>query len=47
MAAPRPRWPHDDLKRIYASQLELPEAIAQGAMMLELAAQKPSALFCF
>ncbi len=38
---------HDDLKRIYASQLELPEAIAQGAMMLELAAEKPTALLCF
>lgn len=38
---------HADLKRIYAGQLELPEAIAQGAMMLELAAEKPSALLCF
>jgi uncharacterized protein (DUF488 family) len=37
---------HDDLKRIYAGQLELPEAIAQGAQMLELAAEKPSALLC-
>ena len=34
-------------KRIYAGQLELPEAIAQGAMMLDLAAEKPSALLCF
>lgn len=38
---------HEELKRIYAGQLELPEAIAQGAQMLELAAEKPSALLCF
>ena len=38
---------HEQLKRIYAGQLELPEAIAQGAQMLELAAEKPSALLCF
>ncbi len=38
---------HDELKRIYAGQLELPEAIAQSAQMLELAAEKPSALLCF
>lgn len=38
---------HDDLKRIYAGQLELPEAIAQGALMVELAREKPSALLCF
>ncbi len=38
---------HDDLKRIYAGQLELPEAIAQGAMMLDLAREQPSALLCF
>jgi uncharacterized protein (DUF488 family) len=37
---------HEDLKRIYAGQLELPEAIAQGAEMLELAREKPSALLC-
>ena len=37
----------DDLERIYARQLELPEAIAQGAQMLELAREKPSALLCF
>ena len=36
-----------ELERIYSSQLELPEAIAQGAQMLELAAEKPSALLCF
>ena len=38
---------HEDLKRIYASQLELPEAIAQGAQMLALVREKPSALLCF
>ena len=36
-----------DLKRIYAGQLELPEAIAQGAEMLSLAEEKPSALLCY
>jgi uncharacterized protein (DUF488 family) len=38
---------HADLERIYAGQLELPEAMAQSAQMLELAADKPSALLCF
>ncbi|HET7816452.1 MAG TPA: DUF488 domain-containing protein [Sphingomicrobium sp.] len=38
---------HDDLVRIYSGQLELPEAMAQGARMLELAAERPSALLCF
>jgi uncharacterized protein (DUF488 family) len=37
---------HEELKRIYAGQLELPEAIAQSAQMLELAREKPSALLC-
>ena len=32
--------------RIYAGQLELPEAMAQSAQMLDLAAEKPSALLC-
>jgi uncharacterized protein (DUF488 family) len=36
-----------ELERIYAGQLQTPEAMAQGAMMLELAAEKPSALLCF
>ena len=35
-----------DLERIYAGQLELPEAMAQSGQMLELAAEKPSALLC-
>ncbi|WP_310467099.1 DUF488 domain-containing protein [Sphingomonas sp.] len=38
---------HAELKRIYAGQLELPEAIAQGAEMLALARETPSALLCF
>jgi uncharacterized protein (DUF488 family) len=37
----------DELERIYAGQLELPEAIVQGAEMLELAKEKPSALLCY
>jgi uncharacterized protein (DUF488 family) len=37
----------DDLKRIYSGQLELPEAIAASAQMLELAREKPSALLCY
>ena len=36
-----------ELERIYAGQLELPEAIAQGAEMVTLAAETPSALLCF
>ena len=38
---------HEDMARVYAGQLELPEAIAQGAQLLELAREKPSALLCF
>jgi uncharacterized protein (DUF488 family) len=38
---------HEELKRIYAGQLELPEAIAEGAQMLDLATERPSALLCF
>ena len=37
---------HSDMERIYAGQLELPEAMAQSAQMLELAKEKPSALLC-
>jgi uncharacterized protein (DUF488 family) len=37
---------HADMERIYAGQLELPEAMAQSAQMLDLAAEKPSALLC-
>jgi uncharacterized protein (DUF488 family) len=35
------------LEEVYAGQLELPEAQAQAAQMLALAAEKPSALLCF
>ena len=35
------------MARIYAGQLELPEAMAQSAQMLDLAGEKPSALLCF
>jgi uncharacterized protein (DUF488 family) len=38
---------HEELKRIYAGQLELPEAIVQAAQMVELASEKPTALLCF
>jgi uncharacterized protein (DUF488 family) len=38
---------HEDLKRIYAGQLEVPEAIAEGALMIELAKERPSALLCY
>jgi uncharacterized protein (DUF488 family) len=38
---------HEDLKRIYAGQLELPEAVAAGAQMAGLAEEKPSALLCY
>lgn len=38
---------HEDLIRIYAGQLELPEAIAEGAQMVDLAGEKPSALLCY
>jgi len=37
---------HAELERIYAGQLALPEAMMQGAQMLELAREKPSALLC-
>ena len=37
---------HEDMARVYAGQLELPEAMAQSAQMLELAREKPSALLC-
>ncbi|TVV72597.1 DUF488 family protein [Sphingomonas solaris] len=38
---------HATLERVYDGQLELPEAMAQAAMMLDLAAEMPSALLCF
>ena len=38
---------HADLERIYAGQLDLPEAIVQSEQMRKLADDKPSALLCF
>jgi uncharacterized protein (DUF488 family) len=38
---------HDDLKRIYAAQLDLPEAIVAAEQMRELASEKRSALLCY
>jgi uncharacterized protein (DUF488 family) len=38
---------HEVLARVYAGQLELPEAMLQGAQMLDLAREKPSALLCY
>lgn len=38
---------HKRLAEIYAVQLELPEAIAQGAQLCELASEAPTALLCF
>lgn len=36
-----------DLERIYAGQLELPEAIVAAEQMRQLAGEKPSALLCY
>ena len=36
-----------ELERIYAAQLGLPEAIVQAEQMKELAQEKPSALLCY
>jgi uncharacterized protein (DUF488 family) len=41
------RGDHRTLARVYASQLELPEAIAQGAQLRALAAERRTALLCF
>lgn len=38
---------HARLARIYAGQLELPEALAQMAQLRSLAAARPTALLCF
>ena len=38
---------HEVLERVYAGQLELPEAIVQAAQMLDYAREMPSALLCF
>ena len=36
-----------DMERIYAEQLETPEAAAEAARMIALAEEKPSALLCY
>ena len=36
-----------ELERIYAGQLQTPQAMAEGAMMLEVASEKLSALLCY
>lgn len=38
---------HADLERIYAGQLQLPEAMIEAARMRDLAAEIPSALLCY
>lgn len=38
---------HAKLERIYGGQLELPEAIAAGAQLSELAREKRTALLCY
>jgi uncharacterized protein (DUF488 family) len=44
-AARKKKW--DVFSRIYAEQLETPEAGAEAAHMVALAEEKPSALLCF
>ena len=41
------RGDHATLARVYAGQLELPEAMLQGAQLRELAQERPTALLCF
>lgn len=41
------RGDHATLARVYAGQLELPEAMVQGAQLREWAAERPTALLCF
>ena len=44
-AARKGHW--DVMNRIYAEQLDTPEAGAEAAQMIALAEEKPSALLCF
>jgi uncharacterized protein (DUF488 family) len=37
----------EEMERIYAAQLDTPEAAEQSARMIALAEEKPSALLCF
>lgn len=41
------RGDHATLERVYAGQLELPEAMAQVAQLRALAAERATALLCF
>lgn len=41
------RCDHGTLERIYAGQLELPEAIAAGALLADLARNRRVALLCY
>lgn len=41
------RHDHAALERIYAGQLELPEAIAAGAQLSDLASERKVALLCY
>lgn len=41
------RGDHATLARVYAGQLELPEAMVQGAQLRDLALDRPTALLCF
>ncbi|MBB5687813.1 DUF488 family protein [Sphingobium boeckii] len=38
---------HARLAEVYAGQLELPEAMVQGAQLVEMAHDQPTALLCF
>ena len=44
-AARKGKW--DMMARIYAAQLETPEATAEAVRMIALTVEKPSALLCF
>jgi uncharacterized protein (DUF488 family) len=41
------RGHHARLAEVYAGQLDLPEAIVEGAKLIETAREKPTALLCF
>lgn len=41
------RGDHARLAAVYAGQLKLPEAMLQGAQLLEMAAERATALLCF
>ena len=41
------RGDHATLARVYAGQLELPEAMLQAAQLCDLAQDRPTALLCF